>query len=628
MRLFNGLVTIGLLCITHAGAQVIPNAPHIGYLYPAGLQRGTTTEIMCSGQFLRGPQTVTVTGDGVTVRVVEYLKPFRNLNGDQRKWLQARLKYVQETRQVELDRKSKLKPVPAKIPKGVALPQHPLLRDLDSKSLGELAHIREILFAPRKKQQLNRQLAECVILEVTADRRAATGPRELRLVTATGVTNPMVFQIGRLPEIQELEPNNRQTLKPVRGLPAGKRGPESSVLILPAVLNGQVLPGDVDRFRFHGKKGSHLVIKAHARTLIPYLADAVPGWFQAVVTLYDEQGKEVAYADDERFHPDPVLSTTLPRTGLYELAIRDAIYRGREDFVYRIEIGKPPHVKRTETPVLSPAKGVLEFREKEAQEIMKVRLPSLAKGCIAPAGDIDLYRFAGRQGDSVVVEVTSRSQDASLDSLIRLMDAEGRVVAWNDDHVLKEAHLHKDPDGLITHHADSYLMTELPRDGLYDVQISDAQHHGGPDFAYHLRIARVRGDFALRTAHSGLTVRAGSAVKLTIHALRKEAFTGPIDIALTDASSGFTLQNARIPAGKDQVTITLRAPKRRIPEPLNLQLEGRARINGSTVTRPVVPADDVMQAFLYRHLVPAKTLTVAMLKSRGKKPAKRVPPKK
>jgi len=624
MRLPNAVIAMGLLCITSVGAQTLPNAPHIGYLYPAGMQRGATVQIVCSGQFLRGPQAVTVTGDGVTARVVEYCRAFRNLNGDQRKWLQARLKYVQETRQAELDPTFTVKAVLPKEPNGVALPQHHLIRDLDDKSLRELAHVREILFAPRQKQQINRQLAESVILEVTVDSGAATGPRELRLVTATGITNPMVFHIGRLPEVQELEPNSRQAFMPIRGLPAKTVLSEPTVLLLPVVLNGQILPGDVDRFRFHAKRGDSLLIKTEARSLIPYLADAVPGWFQAVVTLYDAQGKEVAYADDDRFHPDPVFSYTLRTTGEYELAIRDALYRGREDFVYRIEIGKSPYVKRTPAPVLAPVEGLPEFLEIADQEIMKVKLPVLAKGSIAPAGDADVYRFLGRAGDTIAMEVTSRALDASLDSLVRLMDANGRVVAWNDDHVLKDAHLYKDLAGVITHHADSYLVAKLPIDGLYDVHISDAQSHGGPDFQYHLRIAPAQGDFALRTALSGLTCRAGSAVKLTIHALRKEGYAGPIYIGLPDKTSGFILQSAQIPAGKDQVTITLKAPRQRITKPVNLNLEGSAKINGRTITRPVVPADDVMQAFLYRHLVPAKTLTVAMLNARGKKPTKRV----
>jgi len=36
------------------------------------------------------------------------------------------------------------------------------------------------------------------------------------------------------------------------------------------------------------------VIAVHARELIPYIADAVPGWFQASITLYDGSGKELA----------------------------------------------------------------------------------------------------------------------------------------------------------------------------------------------------------------------------------------------------------------------------------------------------------------------------------------------
>src|SRR6185369_1395468 len=46
----------------------------------------------------------------------------------------------------------------------------------------------------------------------------------------------------------------------------------------------------------------------NARALIPYLADAVPGWFQATLALRDAKGRELAYDDDFRFNPDPVLA--------------------------------------------------------------------------------------------------------------------------------------------------------------------------------------------------------------------------------------------------------------------------------------------------------------------------------
>jgi len=49
-------------------------------------------------------------------------------------------------------------------------------------------------------------------------------------------------------------------------------------------------------------------------------------------------------------------------------------------------------------------------------------------------------------------------------------------------------------------------------------------------------------------------------------------------------------------------------------EPLSLGLEGRATIQGQEVVRQAVPADDMMQAFAYRHLVPAKDFKVTAIK--------------
>jgi len=58
------------------------------------------------------------------------------------------------------------------------------------------------------------------------------------------------------------------------------------------------------------------------------------------VTLFDAQGRELAYDDDYRFHPDPVLHYEVPKNGDYVLEIKDAIYRGREDFVLSHPAGR------------------------------------------------------------------------------------------------------------------------------------------------------------------------------------------------------------------------------------------------------------------------------------------------
>ena len=73
------------------------------------------------------------------------------------------------------------------------------------------------------------------------------------------------------------------------------------------------MPGAVDRFPLQLSAGQKLVIAVQARKLIPYLADAVPGWFQAVAALYDPNGKEIAYDDECGFDPDPAFDVQGPQ---------------------------------------------------------------------------------------------------------------------------------------------------------------------------------------------------------------------------------------------------------------------------------------------------------------------------
>jgi hypothetical protein len=409
-------------------------------------------------------------------------------------------------------------------------------------------------------------------------------------------------------------------------------------------------PGEADRYRFQAHAGQSLVIAASARELIPYLADAVPGWFQAVLTLYDAEGKEVAYDDDYRFHPDPVIHFVVPRDGEYTVEIKDAIYRGREDFVYRLTIGELPFVtdvfplggragvktnvelagwnlpaKRVtmdlkgKGPGMYTAAGALPFQagtlpevlEKEpndtAPHAQRVKLPIIINGRVDRPDDQDAFRFEGRAGDRVVAEVYARRLDSPLDSTLKLTDAAGRQLAFNDDEEDQSA-------GLETHHADSRIMITLPANGAYYLYLNDAQHRGGPEYAYRLRISAPRPDFDLRITPSAINTAGGMTVPVTVHAIRRDGFSGEIRLALKNAPKGMTLSGAVLPAGQDQIRLTLSIPPQ--PqlqrEPLSLQMEGRATVSGSEVVRPALPAENMMQAFFYWHLVPAQDLKVAI----------------
>ena len=667
-------LTLAILGVmgTAAWGQQVKRDPHIGYLYPSGTQRGAVVRVLAGGQGLRAVTGVHISGGGVQATVIKYYRPLNNLDREERIELQRRMR----ERWIALDGDGHLPPTLRKgfakrgdqselLPaRKVELPDHPLLDDLDSNSLRELQHVMDTI-ANYRKRQINRQIGETVLIELNIEPGAETGDRELRLIAENGLTNPLCFQIGRLPEVKEQEPNDPDA-------PEFLGKPE--LIELPVLLNGQILPGDVDRFRLNARQGQQLVVDAHARRLIPYLADAVPGWFQATVALYDADGAEVAYADDFRFHPDPILFFEIPRDGDYVVEIRDSIYRGREDFVYRIAVSEHPFitaayplggqagvstmatlggwnlpreqifldtkpgggsVRQTamagidapSNPTSYAVDALPECMDREpnnaAAQAQRIEWPTIVNGIIGAPGDMDHFEFEGRAGDEVVAEVVARRLYSPLDSLLRLSDADGTVLEWNDDYIDKDGHLHRGA-GLLTHHADSYLRARLPKDGVYRVQVGDTQQHGGQAYAYRLHLAPPRPDYELRVTPSTLNVQVGRAVPIRVHALRRDGFDGPIELTLKDAPIGFTLDGGQVPAAQDHARMTISAPGRANPWPMVLEIEGRARIDGQTVTRTAAPADDAMQAFLWRHLAPAQQLVIAVTGPRRRGPPVRL----
>ncbi len=617
--------------------------PRIGYVYPAGGRVGSTVAVTVGGQNLRPVSRVFVSGRGVAANLIEYVKPLSNQDiGNASRYIGQRSAYL----------RAKDKPNAPQPPEKPELPDHPLLRNIDDKTIDELSELRATLNDPKK--QPNAQIADTLRVNVTIAADAEPGDHELRVESPVGLSSPLCFQVSTVPEVAETDS------------PTGK-ALTIPVVDLPVVLNGQVMPGDVDHFFFRARWGQRVVVRAYARKLIPYLADAVPGWFQATLALYDGNRAEVAFADDYGFEPDPVVFFMIPKDGVYEIEIRDSIYRGREDFVYRVAVGEMPFitsiyplgaregeratVNLTGWNILdrrlsldtSPGESIIRYAtlsrnklcnrvpyavdtlpeadEAEANDrpndAQKIDLPVTINGRIYKPGDVDWFEFKGQAGQEVVAEVYAHRLNSMLDSLLRLTDAEGKVVAWNDDYDNKEM-------GLQTRHADSYLSAKLPAAGVYRIQLADATRHGSDYHAYRLRVSAPRPDFGLRLMPSGATVPAGRVLPITVYAFRRDGFAGDIEVSLDESASGFHLSGGRIPAGVESIRMTLTAPPKDLDQPASLKLVGRASVAGRTVSRQVVPADDMMQAFIYHHLVPRDELAISVTKARFIAPAGQV----
>ncbi|HZT81060.1 MAG TPA: PPC domain-containing protein [Gemmataceae bacterium] len=153
------------------------------------------------------------------------------------------------------------------------------------------------------------------------------------------------------------------------------------------------------------------------------------------------------------------IEVTLPADGLGETVSFVVLTPAGETPPHRLLVdGQPPVVAEKE-----PNNG---FRQAQP-----VALPQVVQGGIAQPQDVDVYRFEGKAGQRVRLEVLAARHGSALDSILSLHDADGRLLARNDD-----------ADGS----PDSRLEVTLPRDGAYFVSIQDAHDQGGPVHVYRL----------------------------------------------------------------------------------------------------------------------------------------------
>lgn len=613
--------------------------PYIGYVYPAGAQQGTTLQVRLGGQELNNIQKVLVSGRDVTARLVKYQK---HLNNQEIRLLNEQLKILKATANTSGSAKSG--------DKASLFGQAP--------SSGELAPRIEQRVRSRVHQPACAAIANLAFVEVSVASDAEPGDREIRLVTSHGISNPLVFNVGQVKEVSRkpMDTSGRPTLgKEAASLRKRPEGEAEVRISLPCTVNGQIAPGEVNRYRFEARKGQRLVFSVQARQLIPYIADAVPGWFQPVIAIRNRQGSELAFSDRYNYNPDPLIIFTVPENGEYVCIIRDSIYRGREDFVYRMTIGELPFITHlfplggksgssffmntegvnlgTQQKVTDGGKGktaglysfklsshglksneksfaiddlpdIFEHEQNDAiGTAQEIDLPCIINGRIDSSGDLDVFKFRGKTNQVIVVDVMARRLGSPLDSFVKVTDARGRVLAVNDDFEDLSA-------GSITHHSDSNLAVKLPAEGIYYIHLSDTARKGGAEYGYRLRVSEPRPDFQLRVVPSGLSVRPNGTGAVTVYVARRDGFVGPVRLVLKNPPAGFSAQPVTVPANKTLARFMIKAPKTSSEDPVNLIIRGTAKSGQVEVARDAVAAEDRMQAFLWRHLLPAGDLKV------------------
>jgi hypothetical protein len=418
---------------------------------------------------------------------------------------------------------------------------------------------------------------------IKVDPECVLGEHQLRLRTASGVSDFRTFHVGPFPVVAK--DTSRKPEDPLQ------------TVALNTTVYGSVAKESVDRYLVQARKGQRLSVETESMRL-------GRGFYDPYVSILDAHEKILARSDDTAlFIQDCFASTLVPADGGYIVEIRETSYG--EIGLYRLHIGDfarptavyPPggpvgetleltfidpaggDFKQSHTvPPVSPfAQGVFPVQEGvtapswnrfrsatfpnvleqepnnslEQATVTEFELPLAFNGIIDTAGDTDWFRFKARKGQEFDVRVQARTLRSPLDSILVVMDGKGRRIDSNDD----------------SGGPDSYLKFRVSEDGDYHVRVDDHLGNGGPDYIYRIEFSAVEPALSLYVpdvaqydtqTRKSIVVARGNRFPLEIK-VRRENFKGDLRLEPVDFPEGLTMQADVLEADKDTLTVVFAA---------------------------------------------------------------------
>jgi WD40 repeat protein len=300
--------------------------------------------------------------------------------------------------------------------------------------------------------------ADEVSIEVLPAADLPRGTYQVAIVTEGGKSGTLPIEIDDLPQWAESEPNySTKNATPV-SLPAGVWGTLAA-------------RGDVDHLSFEAKAGQTIVCELLSRRIASSL--------NGVLTLLDPAHEVVAGNNDFDGQEDPLVAYTIPADGKYTVRISDLSLTGSEKHFYRLSVGELPVVTacyplsvpanqegeielvgynvptgtrvklpagppgerpvpvdtnrfRLSRPLTVAASAGAELIEAEpndaAETATSIAAPGSVNGRLATAGDVDLFRFESKAGQSWIIETEGERRGSPVDTRLEVLDAKGTPV--------------------------------------------------------------------------------------------------------------------------------------------------------------------------------------------------------
>jgi len=392
------------------------------------------------------------------------------------------------------------------------------------------------------------------------------GLHEVRLRTATGISEVRSFSVGALKEVNEVEPNNEfATPQPIA---------------MNSTVNGVADNEDADYFVVEAKKGERISAEVEgARLGITH--------FDPYVAILDTNRFELASSDDSALvWQDGAACTVAPADGKYLILVRESAYAGNGACLYRLHVGNFPRptamipsggklnetvdvkwigdVKGESTSKVSlPAApqrdfgvvaqdalgsaphpnlfrlssfgNVLEVEPNDNHPTATAFVPPMAlNGAIGKKGDTDHFVFKATKGQTYDIKVFARSLRSPLDPVLYVGPRNAGATAGNDD----------------SQGPDSYIRFGVPADGEYVIALVDQLQNGGPDYVYRVEVTPVEPRLALSLPSEAMQ-RGTGAIAIAVPRKNRQAilvnasradFGGELNITANNLPAGVTME--------------------------------------------------------------------------------------
>jgi len=407
-----------------------------------------------------------------------------------------------------------------------------------------------------------------VKVEVPAD--TTLGYYAMRLATSRGMSNLRVLCVDDLKPLMEVETNR------------AKNTPQA--VEFPSVVVGKITAETSSWFKITVKEGERVSFDVVARRLGSPL--------DPQIRLYDAAtGKPLHGAfnnDAPGCQADSRLTYTFKTAGDYLIELRDAMYRGGGDYIYRLRIGDfpcatavvPMAIKRgsktklefagpnvegvAPVEVQAPADPALDILwvtpkgknglsgwpvsvalsdleetveqepNNEPAKANRVPVPGAVTGRLLEKGDVDHFVFAGKKGQRLLVEAHTLELYSPTLLYMVVRDAKGTEIGRTKPEAAPPL--------------DQRIDFTPAVDGDFDIEAVHLNYVTGPSEVYRITITPYQPGFSLSAGLDRFDVPLTSTVAVQLLLGRRD-YAGPIEVSVVADHPGITGQFT-IPAGQ------------------------------------------------------------------------------